>query len=177
MAGKVDVCHVPPGNPANAHTISVSSNAVAAHLAHGDSSGACECGVNGDCTNDSLCDEDTCVRGKCQHKQVECELRPCVASASCVPATGQCVEVPLDCGDGVCDPSTGECGPCEDFLLSIVVGNPSTECPNSSGCVECCNERAATIFPEFLTCSLVDPRIDNFPTVCGCQGCGCLNGP
>lgn len=30
------VCHVPPGNPANAHVISVSPNAVAAHLAHGD---------------------------------------------------------------------------------------------------------------------------------------------
>jgi len=33
---KVLICHVPPGNPANAHVISVSANAVAAHLAHGD---------------------------------------------------------------------------------------------------------------------------------------------
>ena len=33
---KVLVCHVPPGNPANAHVISVSPNAVAAHFAHGD---------------------------------------------------------------------------------------------------------------------------------------------
>jgi hypothetical protein len=36
------VCHAPPGNPANAHTISVGSRAaVDAHLAHGDSEGAC----------------------------------------------------------------------------------------------------------------------------------------
>jgi hypothetical protein len=40
--GKVDVCHIPPGNPANAHVINVSVNAVPAHLAHGDFLGACE---------------------------------------------------------------------------------------------------------------------------------------
>lgn len=39
--GKVDICHIPPGNPANAHTINVSVNAIPAHLAHGDSLGAC----------------------------------------------------------------------------------------------------------------------------------------
>ncbi len=38
---KVLVCHIPPGNPANAHAICVSENAVAAHLAHGDVLGAC----------------------------------------------------------------------------------------------------------------------------------------
>jgi hypothetical protein len=40
---KVEICHVPPGNPDNAHTICVSANAVAAHLAHGDYLG--ECGI------------------------------------------------------------------------------------------------------------------------------------
>ncbi len=38
---KVDVCHVPPGNPDNAHTISVSEDAFEAHLAHGDTEGPC----------------------------------------------------------------------------------------------------------------------------------------
>lgn len=38
---KVAVCHVPPGNPANAHTICISENAVPAHLAHGCHLGAC----------------------------------------------------------------------------------------------------------------------------------------
>lgn len=38
---KVDVCHIPPGNPDNAHTITVSENAVSAHLDHGDFVGPC----------------------------------------------------------------------------------------------------------------------------------------
>lgn len=39
---KVTICHVPPGNPSNAHTISVSENALDAHLGHGDYEGPCE---------------------------------------------------------------------------------------------------------------------------------------
>ena len=39
---KVTICHIPPGNPDNAHTITISINALPAHLAHGDSEGACE---------------------------------------------------------------------------------------------------------------------------------------
>ena len=38
---KVTLCHRPPGNPANAHTISVGEPAKAAHLRHGDQLGAC----------------------------------------------------------------------------------------------------------------------------------------
>ncbi len=33
---KVTICHIPPGNPDNAHTITVGSPAVRAHEAHGD---------------------------------------------------------------------------------------------------------------------------------------------
>ncbi len=41
---KVLLCHVPPGNPANAHTICISPNAVAAHLENheGDHCGPCD---------------------------------------------------------------------------------------------------------------------------------------
>jgi hypothetical protein len=39
---KVLVCHIPPGNPANAHEICVGAPAVAAHVSnHGDPIGAC----------------------------------------------------------------------------------------------------------------------------------------
>ena len=44
-AGKVDICHIPPGNPDNAHVINVSVHAIPAHLAHGDTLG--ECGGGG----------------------------------------------------------------------------------------------------------------------------------
>ncbi|HWE30070.1 MAG TPA: hypothetical protein VHB97_18800 [Polyangia bacterium] len=40
---KTTVCHIPPGNPANEHTICVGNPAVPAHLAHGDFLGSC-CG-------------------------------------------------------------------------------------------------------------------------------------
>lgn len=40
-AQKKDICHIPPGDPDNAHTISINSNAVDAHLAHGDYLGPC----------------------------------------------------------------------------------------------------------------------------------------
>ncbi len=38
----VTLCHIPPGNPDNAHTITVGAPAVKAHLHHGDHLGACE---------------------------------------------------------------------------------------------------------------------------------------
>ncbi|HSG98575.1 MAG TPA: hypothetical protein VLB27_00905, partial [candidate division Zixibacteria bacterium] len=38
-AHKVAICHIPPGNPDNAHTIVVSVRAKDAHLAHGDTLG------------------------------------------------------------------------------------------------------------------------------------------
>lgn len=38
---KVLVCHVPPGNPSNAHTLCVAASAVKAHQAHGDALGSC----------------------------------------------------------------------------------------------------------------------------------------
>jgi hypothetical protein len=39
--GKVTLCHVPPGNPANRHTITVGAAAWTAHRRHGDHRGPC----------------------------------------------------------------------------------------------------------------------------------------
>lgn len=40
---KVTICHIPPGNPENAHTITIGLPAVAPHmLLHGDTLGPCE---------------------------------------------------------------------------------------------------------------------------------------
>lgn len=40
---KTTVCHVPPGNPSNAHTLCVGNPSVPAHLDHGDFLGTCSC--------------------------------------------------------------------------------------------------------------------------------------
>jgi uncharacterized membrane protein YgcG len=40
---KTTICHIPPGNPANAHTLCIGNAAVPAHLEnHGDSLGQCQ---------------------------------------------------------------------------------------------------------------------------------------
>jgi hypothetical protein len=44
---KTFICHVPPGNPENAHTIHIGNPAVPAHLDHGDALGACGDGGGG----------------------------------------------------------------------------------------------------------------------------------
>lgn len=41
VSGKVSICHRPPGNPDNSKTLELAASAVAAHLAHGDTEGAC----------------------------------------------------------------------------------------------------------------------------------------
>ncbi len=40
-AERAIICHAPPGNTGSFHTIIVGASAVPAHLAHGDSQGAC----------------------------------------------------------------------------------------------------------------------------------------
>jgi hypothetical protein len=46
---KCTICHVPPGNPPNAHTITVGCSAVDAHMRNhpGDCLGPCPCQVTG----------------------------------------------------------------------------------------------------------------------------------
>ncbi len=56
----VEICHIPPGNPDQRHTISVAPSAVAAHLAHGDYLGACVEPIE-DLTVVSICSDDPAV--------------------------------------------------------------------------------------------------------------------
>lgn len=87
---KVCLCHVPPGNPGNAHTICVGPPAVRAHLGHGDSLGECAVACGGDtgntCAVDQFCKRDV---GLCSQDD-----------------RGVCVKVPSTC-TGVSNPVCG----------------------------------------------------------------------
>jgi len=47
MSGTTTICHVPPGNPGNAHEITVSKNALKGHERHGDFEHSGYCADNG----------------------------------------------------------------------------------------------------------------------------------
>jgi hypothetical protein len=52
---KIVICHIPPGNPAIAHTIEIDLHALDAHLAHGDVIGPCD--VDDEEANDDVDDD------------------------------------------------------------------------------------------------------------------------
>ncbi len=63
---QVTICHYPPGNPGNAHTITVGESAVQAHIdQHGDTLGACAVSSN-DCNECDYSSEDY-QSGGCAH--------------------------------------------------------------------------------------------------------------
>lgn len=126
-APKVDVCHIPPANPANFHTIRVSEKALSKHLAHGDVAGPCNdvcavlCDDGNACTID---DTGDCENNGCPTtpEAVDCNDSNACTADSCEPTTGcvytaltgtTCtVENPGTCeeGTGICD-SAGACDP------------------------------------------------------------------
>lgn len=129
--GKVQICHFPPGNPANFHTLTVGAPAVPAHLAHGDSLGACEetdchlfaslCDDGNPCTTD-ICDSRT--RSCLPHVPVDCDDgNPCTAD-SCNPATGGCENSPRS---GSCDDSDS-CTPDDHCVEGRCFGTPTPGC-------------------------------------------------
>ena len=129
-AAKVDICHIPPGNPANFHTITINVNALSAHLAHGDLGGACnaqcatlcndgdactiddtgdceQVGCPGeprapvDCNDGNLCTTDSCDSAVgCVNTVVVCTPPDLCTVSCCAPDTGECVDAPIVCPDG-----------------------------------------------------------------------------
>ena len=52
--GKVDICHLPPGNPNNPQDLQVDPSSIQAHLAHGDWIGDCAACVPNNFTNKTI---------------------------------------------------------------------------------------------------------------------------
>lgn len=135
---KVEICHFPPGNPDNFHTILISQSALPAHLSHGDvgdtcdahcetmcddgnactidacdSAGGCAAAEPTDCNDGDLCTTDSCdpVTG-CGNECVDCTAPDLCTISACASDTGACVDTPVVCPDGeACNIGTGVCEP------------------------------------------------------------------
>ena len=173
---KTCLCHIPPGNPDNAHTICVGNPAVPAHLAHGDTLGACAA--------DTSCEPVACggtTGTTCQPDQF-C-MRPegtCAADAQ-----GECTEIPLTCPilsapvcgcDGItyfnaCFAQTAgvtllHAGACTPGPACGGEGGPT--CPTGQFCKppqgSCTAGAAGNCAPIPPSCSAIEAP------VCGCNG-------
>jgi hypothetical protein len=138
------MCHVPPGNPDNFHTITISENAVEAHLAHGDLPGSCDESCEQLCDDGDLCSVDDCaVGGGCDNSGAtdcddseECTIDRCDSTLGCMYDP---VGSGVSCDDGMpctypdmCDGS-GECAG-EDDLACCLPGDPDGRCDDENEC-------------------------------------------
>ncbi len=135
-AAKVNVCHRPPGNPANFHTINISENALQAHLGHGDLAGTCGENCQALCDDGNACTQDVDPSsGDCaclaEHPPVVCG-----PGGICTPETGVCVSscclahdtpgcAPQSCSDIVCE-RDGFC--CAVFWDQLCANEAFSQC-------------------------------------------------
>lgn len=166
----VIICHVPPGNPGNAHTLEVGAAAAEVHLAHGDFLGVCP---GGPCLSDSDCDDgnlcngiETCdlVAGCQLGTPLNCDDgNVCNGAETCDPASGCQDGTPLNCNDGnvcngaeTCNTASG----CQDGTpLDCDDDNPCTDdsCDSATGCV---NEPNTDACEDGNDCTTNDTCVD-----------------
>lgn len=191
-SAKVEVCHIPPSDPDSYHTIKVTEQALAAHLAHFDLVGPCNevcallcddgnactkddsagCEENGcpvvsepvDCSDGSLCTDDLCDpdSGCSNPVTVTCEAIDLCMSSTCDPVEGVCEETFVLCDEGE------ECNPGNGDCEPI---EESGDCPcftaSDLGAVFSCDITADNTFAFFLDGS----------TACSGSGCSTLGNP
>ena len=146
-AQKQVMCHRSPGNPWN--TITVSTNAVPAHLKHGDLMGPCDANCDILCPTDDLCLMSQCSDDCCLPPlPVNCDDMDVCTVDTCGPLLG-CLYAPVNCNDGnVCtfDYCDGGCihvpitGCCETVA----------DCDNGDLCTSdyCTADRVCVHYPK-----------------------------
>ena len=184
---KVEICHFPPGNPANFQTITISAAALTAHLAHGDFGGSCanDCKLFGSvCDDGNLCTTDTCnADGTCSHSApTNCDDGNVCTTDSCDPATGNCVNPPVT-GLTYCDDSNLCTSPDTCTSTGTCEGTPipgcchtAAECDDGNLCTSdvctnhtCSNRPVTCIAPDLCTdaaCNPLDGTCVNAPKSC-----------
>jgi len=177
QAAKIEICHRPPGNPGNWHTITINDTAWSAHQAHGDLIGSCvsNCGTLCDdgnkCTIDFVPSSTECLCQAAPRPAVDCSDGLACTTDSCDPTQG-CANTPVvcqapdRCTASVCSEPGGTC---QNTPVACPTGqacNPSTgacegtlpKCGNclidhdSPGCeVAACQARVCGFSPMCCT--------------------------
>ena len=125
---KFAICHIPPGNPENWHTIVVGERAVPAHLAHGDLLESCLDACEQLCDDGNLCTQDVisdpeeclCVNTSPRPPVICDDMNPCTADGcdadqgcTYLDADGETCEAPDGnlgmCLDGMCEATPSSC--------------------------------------------------------------------
>lgn len=114
-SAKVNVCHLPPGNLDNYHTIRISENAMSKHLAHGDLAEDCDANCATLCDDGDACtidDDGQCETAGCPAPTpTDCDDELFCTVDSCDSIEG-CEYSPVDCGEGAtCDEDNDRCVP------------------------------------------------------------------
>lgn len=133
-AKKVVLCHVPPGNTKEAHTIEVGAPAVKAHLAHGDYLGTCAgTGNETDEDENNTIINATCKGGGEEFSILNISDKCCsgltqwssgmdtrISVADACYETGLLAGAPyatcINCGNGVCDAKENPCNCASDCV-------------------------------------------------------------
>lgn len=157
-AQKLELCHVPPGDPSDAHTITVGLRAAESHLAnHDDSLGACvtACATVGECDDGDLCTSDKCLpSGFCENLPVDCDdgnectEDTCGSAIGCVntnKATGTLCRVFNPCAISRCIQNNGSFS-----CIFISSDEPGTACDDGEPCTT--NDRCVGQ-PPILLCT------------------------
>jgi hypothetical protein len=201
-APKVEVCHIPPGNPDNFHTIVVSEKALKAHLGHDDFLGPCGAFCETLCDDGNACTQGACDENEqCINPPVDCNDSNTCTADSCDSALG-CVNTPLEgevCGvdnPGACTETNGVCdtfGACEPTPIEgcCTTDQECTDADEDLCSIEACIDNScqpvddvdcstdacsvSVCEPATGTCTTPEPVVCNEPA-CNLNGCDPANG-